>query len=78
MKLINFSELRQILGGRGRTSVYRDIQQGRLPEPIKFGARCYWKLEDIDAAIARAEEETVLQKATAIKDTDLSPKSGGL
>lgn len=58
MKLISFSELRQILGGRGRTSIYRDIEHNRLPKPIKFGARCYWRIEDINAAIARAEQET--------------------
>lgn len=48
-KYLNFNELRAKLGNRGRTSIYRDIELGRLPKPMKFGARLYWKEADIDA-----------------------------
>jgi prophage regulatory protein len=51
MNLIRFSELQKKIGGRSRSSVYRDIEAGRLPVPIKFGARLYWNEADIDAAL---------------------------
>ena len=47
-KYLNFNELRAKLGNRGRTSIYRDIELGRLPKPLKFGARLYWREADID------------------------------
>lgn len=52
MKYLSFSELRTKLGGRGRTTVYRDIELGRLPHPIKLGGRLYWIESQIDDALA--------------------------
>lgn len=49
LKYLNFNELRSKLGNRGRTSIYRDIDVGRLPKPVKFGARLYWIEAEIDA-----------------------------
>ena len=49
---LNFSQLREKLGGRGRTTIYRDVELGRLPKPVKIGSRLYWAEADIDAAIA--------------------------
>ncbi|HBZ43711.1 MAG TPA: transcriptional regulator [Maritimibacter sp.] len=40
------------LGGRGRTTIYRDVELGRLPKPFKIGQRLYWRDADIEAAIA--------------------------
>ena len=51
---IAFNQLQSKLGNRSRSSVYRDIESGRLPKPIKFGARLYWIEEDVDAAIQQA------------------------
>jgi prophage regulatory protein len=51
-RLITFNELRKRLGNRGRTTIYRDIDSGRLPRPVKIGSRLYWAEADIDAAIA--------------------------
>jgi prophage regulatory protein len=51
MTLITLNQLQRKIGGRSRSSVYRDIALGRLPQPIKFGARLYWNEADIDAAI---------------------------
>ncbi|OAN67817.1 transcriptional regulator [Sulfitobacter sp. EhC04] len=53
---LSSGQLQAKLGGRGRTSLYRDIEQGRLPKPIKFGGRLYWVEADIDAAIAANAE----------------------
>lgn len=52
MRYLTFSDVQAKLGGRGRSSIYRDIEQGRLPKPLKFGGRLYWAEADIDAAIA--------------------------
>jgi prophage regulatory protein len=52
MKYLNFSDLQAKLGGRGRSTIYRDVDQGRLPKPVKIGARLYWGETDIDDAIA--------------------------
>ncbi|WP_323765889.1 helix-turn-helix transcriptional regulator [Marinovum sp.] len=52
MRYLNFQDLQSKLGNRSRSSVYRDIDAGRLPKPIKFGARLYWVEADVDAAIA--------------------------
>ncbi|WP_299661532.1 AlpA family transcriptional regulator [uncultured Ruegeria sp.] len=53
MNLLSFTILQEKLGGRSRSSVYRDIEIGRLPKPIKFGSRLYWNESDIDAAIEK-------------------------
>ena len=51
MRLLTFSELRTILGGRGRTTIYRDVSAGRLPQPIRLGGRVYWREEEIEAVL---------------------------
>ncbi len=52
MNYITLGQLQTKLGGRGRTTIYRDIESGRLPKPTKIGARLYWAESDIDAAIS--------------------------
>lgn len=52
MNYLSFKELREKLGGRGRTTIYRDVELGRLPKPVKLGSRLYWNEADIDAALA--------------------------
>ncbi len=54
MRYISFPELQAKIGGRSRSSIYRDLALKRLPQPIKFGARLYWVEADIDAALAEA------------------------
>jgi predicted DNA-binding transcriptional regulator AlpA len=49
---LSFGQLQAKLGNRSRSSVYRDVELGRLPKPIKLGGRLYWAEADIDAAIA--------------------------
>jgi prophage regulatory protein len=51
MKYLSFLELRQKLGGRGRTTVYRDVEEGRLPKPIKLGGRLLWVESQVDEAL---------------------------
>ncbi len=52
MKYLTFRDLQEKLGGRGRTTIYRDVELGRLPKPVKIGSRLYWAEADIDSAIA--------------------------
>ncbi len=49
---LSFSQLQAKLGNRSRSSIYRDLEEGRLPKPVKLGARLYWPENAIDAAIA--------------------------
>jgi prophage regulatory protein len=51
MQYLSFTGLQAKLGGRGRTTIYRDVDLGRLPKPIKIGSRLYWNEADIDATL---------------------------
>lgn len=53
MKYLSFKELQEKLGGRGRSTIYRDVGLGRLPEPMKIGGRLYWVEADVDAYFAQ-------------------------
>ena len=48
MKYLTFTDLREKLGGRARSTIYLDVEAGRLPAPIKLGGRLYWRDEDVD------------------------------
>jgi predicted DNA-binding transcriptional regulator AlpA len=48
-RYLTFKELRERLGGRSRSSIYNDLEAGRLPQPLKLGGRLYWPEEDLDA-----------------------------
>lgn len=52
MTYLTLSDLQKKLGGRGRSTIYRDVELGRLPKPVKIGGRLYWAEAEIDAAIA--------------------------
>lgn len=52
MHYISFPDLQAKLGGRGRTTIYRDVENGRIPKPLKIGSRLYWNEADVDAALA--------------------------
>lgn len=56
MHFLSFRNLQAKLGGRGRSTIYRDVENGRLPKPLKIGSRLYWNEADIDAAISEMSE----------------------
>jgi predicted DNA-binding transcriptional regulator AlpA len=56
MKYLSFSKLQSKLGGRGRSTIYRDVELGRLPKPMKIGGRLYWVEADVDAHFAKTDE----------------------
>ncbi|MEH6647672.1 helix-turn-helix transcriptional regulator [Sulfitobacter sp.] len=51
MRYLTFRDLQAKLGGRGRTTILRDCELGRLPKPVKIGSRLYWSEADIDATL---------------------------
>jgi predicted DNA-binding transcriptional regulator AlpA len=51
MRYLTFDDLRLKLGGRGRSTIYRDIEFGRLPKPIRLGGRNYWPEAEVEAAL---------------------------
>lgn len=51
MTYLNLNQLSQKLGGRSRSSLYRDIESGRIPAPIKIGSRLYWLESAVDDAL---------------------------
>ena len=51
MQYLTFGEVRRKLGGRSRTSIYRDVSASRLPKPIKLGGRLYWIEDEIENAL---------------------------
>ena len=65
MKYLSFAGLRVKLDGRGRTTIYRDVAEGRLPKPIKLGGRLYWIESQVDEAMTDAQSETNQENAPA-------------
>lgn len=58
MRYLTFRDLQKKLGGRGRTTIYRDLDVGRLPQPIKLGSRLYWIEDEVDQHLNAARSAT--------------------
>ncbi len=56
MKYLTVNELSRMLGGRSRSSIYRDVKAGRLPKPFKYGALNYWRTHEVEAAVEALSE----------------------
>ena len=67
MKYINIHDLSKKLAGRSINSIYNDIEEGRLPKPIKMGNRNIWAESAVDAAMAKLAKE---QGAELPKDAE--------
>lgn len=59
MKYLNLKQLSEKIGGRSRTSIYRDVNAGRLPEPIKLGTTLLWREEEVEALIEGSNAKSV-------------------
>lgn len=57
MKYLNFKDLRAKLGGRSRSAIYLDLEEGRLPQPCKLGGRLYWIEDEIDAYLSELRKD---------------------
>ena len=56
MRLITFAELRLKLANRSRASIYRDIERGDIPRPLKIGRSVYWEETQISEHIRKLVE----------------------
>lgn len=57
MKYLNLNQLSEKMGGRSRSSIYRDVDENRIPAPVKIGSRLYWLESAVDDAIAAAQTQ---------------------
>lgn len=53
---LNMNQLQAKLGNRSRSSLYRDVEENRLPKPLKIGTRLYWIESEVDAALNAQRE----------------------
>ena len=53
---LNIAQLQAKWGNRSRSSIYRDVEAGRLPPPTHIGSRPYWDEAEVDAAWDRLKE----------------------
>lgn len=47
-RYLTLNQLREKLGGRSRSSIYRDLEKGHIPNPIRIGSRLYWCEAEVD------------------------------
>lgn len=59
MKYLTLNELRTKLGKRSRSAIYTDLKAGRLPQPVKLGARLYWVEGELDAHLQTLRAKVV-------------------
>ncbi len=51
------------LSGRSRTSLWRDVNQGRLSKPVRVGPNCVrWRVEDARKYLAGTSQTDHAQK----------------
>lgn len=52
MEFLKISEVAKVRGGQARSTVYVDVNLGRLPKPVKLGARAVgFPKDEIDAVV---------------------------
>lgn len=51
-RYISLNQLSEKLGGRSRSSLYRDLEKGHIPNPIQIGSRRYWCEEEVEEFLA--------------------------
>jgi predicted DNA-binding transcriptional regulator AlpA len=56
-KFITLHQLRDKLAGRARSSIYLDIENERLPAPMKLGGRLYWSDAAVNDAMAQLQTQ---------------------
>ncbi len=53
---LSLKSLIDLLDGRSRAAIYRDVSEGRLPAPIKLGGSSRWLKSEVDAKLAEAAD----------------------
>ena len=57
MRYVSFKQLQEKLGGRSRSTIYVDLEKGRLPKPLKLGRRLYWEGGALDQYLTALQED---------------------
>ena len=57
IQLLTISQLSKKLGGRSKASLYRDVNAGKLPRPVKLSGSVYWDQSQVDAYIKSLMED---------------------
>ena len=57
MNYLNLNQMSAKMGGRSRSSLYRDVEAGIIPKPVKIGSRLYWIESDVDDAFAASQSK---------------------
>ena len=57
MKYLTIRQLGEKLGGRSRSAIYRDFENGDLPKPFHIGRMLYWREDVVDEFLARKMEK---------------------
>lgn len=52
---LTMKDLRAKLKGRARSSIYQDVENNRLPKPMRLGGKLYWSETAVDAAMAELQ-----------------------
>lgn len=62
---LRIGDLRKKLGGRGTSTIYTDVKEGRLPPPFKLGGTTFWDEAEVDAYLERqfAEQRAARESA---------------
>lgn len=63
-RYLDFNALSAKLAGRSRSSIDRDVKEGRLPKPLKMGQRVYWSNAAVDAHLAKMLSDQASETAT--------------
>ena len=53
--LLDCNEVGELLGGLSRTTIWRRVKDGTLPQPIELGGLRRWSKSEILARIERAK-----------------------
>ncbi len=57
MKYVSFKQLQEKLGNRSRSTIYVDLEKGRLPKPLKLGRSLYWESDALDQYLTALQED---------------------
>jgi predicted DNA-binding transcriptional regulator AlpA len=70
MKYFTLADVQKRLGNRGRSSIYRDLEAGRLPAPVKLGGRLYWIESELTEALTRLAETRIPRQRASVAEID--------
>jgi predicted DNA-binding transcriptional regulator AlpA len=49
--LVKEPVVRALFGGMGRTTVWKAVKTGKIPQPVKIGSAKFWRVSELRAAL---------------------------